>query len=178
MAVREIIKYPHKVLRQKTRPVTDFDDSLRQLVSDMVETMYAAPGVGLAANQIGVSIRVVVIDISTDKEKKKYLVLVNPEILTCEGSQVGEEGCLSVLDYTANVKRYQKLQVRARNLEGKIEEFEAADHFARVIQHELDHLNGKLFIDRISSLKRALYKKRLKKELKSPQDQSLDRNGP
>lgn len=171
MAVKEIITYPHQILRQKTKPVTSFDESLQQLVVDMIETMYAAPGVGLAANQIGISLQVVVLDTSADKENREQLVLVNPEIFDCEGSQVGEEGCLSVVDLSAKVKRFQKLKVRARNLEGVEEEFEVEDHFARVIQHELDHLNGVLFIDRLSSLKRALYKKRLKKEMKRQQEE-------
>jgi peptide deformylase len=177
MAVKEIITYPHQILRRKTKPVASFDERLRQLVVDMIETMYAAPGVGLAANQIGVSLQVVVIDTSADKENRKQLVLVNPEIFDCEGSQVSEEGCLSVVDFSANVKRFQRLKVRARNLEGREVGFEAADHLAKVIQHELDHLHGVLFIDHLSSLKRALYKKWLKKELKRQQEeQSPDEN--
>ena len=170
MAVQEIIKYPNRILRQKTETVTSFDDDLKKLVAEMVETMYAAPGVGLAANQIGISFQVAVIDISRDKEREKEnLVLVNPEIIAMEGYQVGEEGCLSVIDLSAKVKRYRKISVRALDIEGKVNEFEAEDHFARVIQHEVDHLNGLLFIDHISSLKRNLYKKRLKKELKQQQ---------
>lgn len=170
MSVHEIIKYPNRILRQKTKTVTSFDDDLKKLVADMVETMYAAPGVGLAANQIGVSLQVAVIDVSRDKERKKEnLVLVNPEIIDTEGYQIGEEGCLSIVDLSAKVKRYRKISVRALDIEGKAIEFEAEDHFARVIQHEVDHLNGLLFIDHISSLKRNLYKKRLKKELKQQQ---------
>ena len=170
MAVKKIITYPHPVLRQKTAAVTDFDDNLRQLIDEMAETMYAAPGVGLAANQIGVSLQVVVIDTSEDSEERKHWVLVNPKIIEGEGSQVGEEGCLSVIDYSADVKRFRKITVRALDIEGNEEEFEAEDRFARIIQHEVDHLNGVLFIDRISSLKRTLYKRRLKKELKRQQD--------
>ncbi len=170
MSVKKIITYPHPVLRNKTAAVTEFDGDLRQLIDDMKETMYAAPGVGLAANQIGVSLQVVVIDRATDPEEKKQLVLINPEILEGEGSQVDEEGCLSIIDLCADVKRFQKIKVRARDIEGNEEEFEAEDRFARIIQHEVDHLNGVLFIDRISSLKRTLYKRRLKKELKRQQD--------
>jgi peptide deformylase len=170
MAVKKIITYPHPVLRQKTKEVTAFDDNLRQLVADMIETMYAAPGVGLAANQIGVSLQVVVIDISAgQEEKKQQRVYVNPEILEGAGAQVGEEGCLSVVDFAADVKRFQKIRVRAQDLDGNIDVFEAEERFARIIQHEVDHLNGILFIDRISSLKRTLYKRRLKKELKRQQ---------
>jgi len=166
MTIKKILTYPNPVLRQKVETVSGFDDSLKQLADDLVETMYAAPGAGLAANQIGVCLRLVVIDISASKEEKKHLVLVNPEIIEKEGCQVEEEGCLSVIDLTANVERYRKLLVRAQDLNGKIWEFPAEDFFARVIQHELDHLNGILFIDHLSPLKRALYKKRLKKILR------------
>ena len=170
MSVKKIITYPNPVLRQKTKEVTAFDDNLRQLVADMIETMYAAPGVGLAANQIGVALQVVVVDITAGQEgEKQQRVFVNPEILDGAGAQVGEEGCLSVIDFAADVKRFQKIKVRARDLEGNTIEFEAEDRFARIIQHEVDHLNGILFIDRISSLKRSLYKRRLKKELKKQQ---------
>jgi len=172
MAIKKIITYPDPVLRQKVETVTSFDDSLKQLAADLAETMYHAPGAGLAANQIGVCQRVVVIDVSPDKDEKKHLVLVNPEIIEKEGCQVDEEGCLSVIDLTANVERYRKLLVRAQDLEGKTWEFSAEDFFARVIQHELDHLNGILFIDHLSSLKRMLYKKRLKKLLSEQQDGS------
>jgi peptide deformylase len=174
MAVKTIITYPNQVLREKTKTVTKFDDNLRKLAADMIETMYAAPGVGLAANQIGVSLQVVVIDVSVDEKEKKQLILINPEILECEGNQVSEEGCLSVVDLSAKVKRFKKLTVKAQDMEGNTKEFEAEDHFARVIQHELDHLNGVLFIDHLSSLKRTLYKRRLKKELQRQQDDSSE----
>jgi peptide deformylase len=172
MAIKKILTYPDPVLRQKVEPVTSFDDNLKQLASDLAETMYDAPGAGLAANQIGVRLRVVVVDVSASKEEKKHLVLVNPEIIEKEGCQVDEEGCLSVIDLTANVERYRKVLVRAQDLEGKTWEFQAEDFFARVIQHELDHLNGVLFIDHLSSLKRALYKKRLKKILREQEEKS------
>ena len=109
MAVKKIITYPNRVLRKKTKEVSKFDDDLRQLAADMIETMYAAPGVGLAANQIGISLQVVVIDVSGDEEEKKQLILINPEILACEGSQIDEEGCLSVVDLSAKVKRFKKV---------------------------------------------------------------------
>lgn len=166
MAIKKILTYPNPALRQKAKTVTRFDDSLKQLAADLVETMYAAPGAGLAANQIGVCLRVVVIDVSAEKKEKKHLVLVNPEIIEKEGCLVDEEGCLSVIDLTANVERYSKLLVQAQDLDGKIWEFPAEDFFARVIQHELDHLKGILFIDHLSALKRSLYKRRLKKLLR------------
>lgn len=172
MAIKKILTYPDPVLRQEVETVTNFDASLKQLADDLVETMYDAPGAGLAANQIGVCLRVVVIDVSPSKEEKKPLVLVNPEIIAQEGCQVGEEGCLSVIDLTANVERYKKIQVRAQDLDGKAWEFPAEEFFARVIQHELDHLNGILFIDHLSSLKRMLYKKRLKKLLHGQEEES------
>jgi peptide deformylase len=172
MAIKKILTYPNPVLRQKVETVTNFDDSLKELADDLAETMYAAPGAGLAANQIGVCLRVVVVDVSASKEDKKHLVLVNPEIIEKEGCQVDEEGCLSVIDLTANVERYRKLLVRAQDLDGKSWEFPAEDFFARVIQHELDHLNGILFIDHLSSLKRSLYKKRLKKILRKQEEGS------
>ena len=172
MAIKKILTYPNPVLRQKVETVTSFDDSLKQLASDLAETMYDAPGAGLAANQIGVCLRVAVINVSESEEEKSYLVLVNPEIIEKEGCQVDEEGCLSVIDLTANVERYRKLLIRAQDLNGKILEFPAEDFFARVIQHELDHLKGILFIDHLSSLKRALYKKRLKKVLREEEEGS------
>lgn len=165
MAIREIIKYPHPVLRQKAEPITAFDDELKKLVADMAETMYNAPGSGLAANQIGIPLQVVVIDITPRDRENDLVVLINPKITQEEGSDTDEEGCLSVIDYSAKVKRAKKIWVEAQDLNGGPKNFEAEDWFARVIQHELDHLIGKLFIDRISSLKRTLYKKRLKKML-------------
>jgi peptide deformylase len=170
MAIKKILTYPDPVLRQKVERVTDFGDSLRALATDLAETMYDAPGSGLAANQIGVCASVIVIDISQKEDEKKNLVLVNPEIIDKEGSQIDDEGCLSVIDLTARVERYQKLLVRTQDIEGKTWEFSAEDFLARVIQHEVDHLNGILFIDHLSSLKRTLYKKRLKKVLQEEQD--------
>jgi len=173
MAIKKILTFPNPVLRQKVKTVTSFDESLKELATDLAETMYDAPGAGLAANQIGVCLRVVVVDVSENKEEKKHLVLVNPEIIDKEGCQIDEEGCLSVIDLTAKVERYRKLLVRAQDLDGKSWEFPAEDFFARVIQHELDHINGILFIDHLSSLKRTLYKKRLKKILREQEEGSF-----
>jgi peptide deformylase len=165
MAIRKIITYPHPVLREKAKPITVFDEALQTLVKDMADTMWDAPGVGLAANQIGIALQLVVIDRSTKDEERNYLPLINPIITNGEGSVIDEEGCLSVIEYTANVKRFRKICVTAQDMEGKPLEFTAEDRFARIIQHEVDHLLGTLFIDRLSSLKRALYKKKLKKLL-------------
>lgn len=167
MAIREILTFPDPILREKAQQVTTFDDGLKKLIADMGETMYNAPGVGLAATQIGVLQQVIVVDISQEEDEKKFIALINPEISGGEGSVTDEEGCLSVIDYMSNVKRFQKIKVNAQNMDGTPLEFDAEDRFARIIQHEVDHLHGILFIDRLSSLKRNLYKKKLKKILAS-----------
>lgn len=165
MAIRKIITYPHPVLREKAQQITVFDEALQTLVQDMAATMWAAPGVGLAANQIGVALQVVVVDRSTDDHERQYITLVNPVIADGEGSVIDEEGCLSVIECTANVKRFRRIHVTAQDVAGQLLEFDAEDRYARIIQHEVDHLLGTLFIDRLSSLKRALYKKKLRKLL-------------
>lgn len=165
MALLEIITYPHPVLREEAKEITVFDDELKKLVQDMSETMYDAPGVGLAANQVGVAQQVVLVDRSETPDEKKFLVLVNPVISEGEGSIIDEEGCLSVVECQAKVKRFQKIHVTAKDVDGNPLEFDAEDRFARIIQHEVDHLRGTLFIDRLSSLKRTLYKKKLRKIL-------------
>ncbi len=166
MSIQRIYQYPEPVLRQKTEKIETFDNGLAQLVEDMAETMYDAPGIGLAAPQIGKSIKLIVVDISEDKEgEKKYMPLVNPEIVDHEGNQIDEEGCLSVPELTANVKRYQKVTVAYQDLQGQAHELSTENRFAVVLQHEIDHLNGILFIDHLSPLKRNLYKKKVKKWL-------------
>ena len=166
MSIQKIYQYPEAVLREETKKITDFDNGLGKLVEDMAETMYDAPGVGLAAPQIGKSIKLIVVDISEDKEgEKKYMALINPEIISHEGTQVDEEGCLSVPDLTANVTRYLNITVAYQDLQGIPHELSTKDRFAVVLQHEIDHLNGILFIDHLSSLKRNLYKKKVKKWL-------------
>jgi peptide deformylase len=166
MSIQKIYKYPEPVLRQKTEKISAFDPALVQLVQDMAETMYDAPGVGLAAPQIGQSVQLIVVDTTKDKEgEPQFLPLVNPEIVAHEGMQIDEEGCLSVLDLTASVKRYKKITVSYQDLQGSAQELTAEDRFAVVLQHEIDHLNGILFIDHLSPLKRALYKKKVKKWL-------------
>lgn len=164
MAVREIVIYPEKVLREKALQVTDCDSELQKLIDDMIETMYAAPGVGLAANQVGVSKQVAVIDVSLRDEKSPLIVLVNPEIVHLEGEIEAEEGCLSVPDYTTVLKRALKVCVRGLDRHGNPVEREADGLLARALQHEIDHLNGILFIDRMGRIKKEFFKKRYARE--------------
>lgn len=172
MSIQKIYKYPEPVLRQKTEVISLFDDSLKTLVLDMAETMYDAPGIGLAAPQIGKSVKLIVVDTTKDKEaERQYLPLVNPRIIAQEGTQIDEEGCLSVLDLTASVKRHKKVTVAYQDLQGHPQEMTAEDRFAVVLQHEIDHLNGILFIDHLSPLKRALYKKKVRKWLAEAEEQ-------
>jgi len=166
MALRPIRTYPDPVLRTKTAPVTNIDGSLDGLIKDMVETMHAAPGVGLAANQVGVSLQLAVIDLSSrDNEEQRHplLVIINPEILSMEGTVVEEEGCLSIPDYGETVKRAAKVRVRAQDRTGKTFELEAEGLLAKALQHEIDHLNGMLFVDRLSTLKKGIFKRRFRK---------------
>jgi peptide deformylase len=166
MALREIRTYPDPVLRQKTGRIETLDASLERLIDDMVETMHAAPGVGLAANQVGIPLQVAVIDLSAREEKGQrhpLLVLINPEMLFLEGSIIEEEGCLSIPEYTEKVKRASKVKVRAQDRTGKPFEMEAEGLLAKALQHEIDHLNGLLFIDRLSPLKKDIFKRRYRK---------------
>jgi peptide deformylase len=166
MSIQKIYQYPDPVLRKQTETITTFDDDLATLVKDMADTMYEAPGIGLAAPQIGKSIKLIVVDTSEDKEgEKKYIPMINPEIVAHEGSQVDEEGCLSVPELTANVTRHLKITVTYQDLQGQPHEISTENRFAVVLQHEIDHLNGILFIDHLSPLKRSLYKKKVKKWL-------------
>ncbi|PIE63814.1 MAG: peptide deformylase [Desulfobacterales bacterium] len=165
MSIRKIYHYPAPVLREETARITEFDDSLKTLVEDMAETMYDAPGIGLAAPQIGESLKLVVVDLSRSKnqEEQDYMVLVNPEIVEHEGKQIDEEGCLSVPELTSKVNRFRKITVDYQDLEGQKQSLTAEDRFAVVLQHEIDHLNGILFLDHLSSLKKNLYKKKVRK---------------
>jgi peptide deformylase len=165
MAVLEIRKFPDPVLQKKALPVKDIDPSIQKLIEDMTETMYEAPGIGLAATQVGELKRVIVFDLNPRAEGRKPACLINPEILEGEGEQVLEEGCLSVPEYFAEVKRKAKIKVQGLDAQGRPVEMYAEGILATVLQHEIDHLDGILFIDRISALKRALYKKRVQKKL-------------
>jgi peptide deformylase len=166
MAVRTILTYPDTVLRERAEAVTNIDGKTQQLIDDMAETMYCAPGIGLASNQIGDPCRVIVFDTSGQEQPNDLIVVINPEIVEAEGLVVEEEGCLSVVDYRANVKRAQRITVKGLDREGNPITLEEEGLPAVVLQHEIDHLNGILFIDHISKLKRELYKRKLKKMLK------------
>lgn len=167
MAVLPIVKYPESVLEQATEEVTSFDESLRELARDMVETMHAAPGIGLAAPQVGRSERVAVIDLSVGTEESELLVLVNPRVIEQEGELREEEGCLSFPDLTLIVPRPQRVVVQAQNLDGKTFLIEGEELMARCLHHEIDHLDGVLFIDRVSPLKRDLARRRIKKRIRA-----------
>jgi peptide deformylase len=167
MALLEILKYPDPRLSKVARPVSTVTDATVQLISDMLETMYAAPGVGLAATQVGVLQRIVVLDVDHENPRTNVYKLVNPFITHSEGQLVWEEGCLSVVDFTAEVRRAEHVQVVALDEHGKERTIEAEGLLAVALQHEIDHLDGKLFIDRISRLKRDLYTRRRKKMLRT-----------
>ena len=166
MALRTILKYPAPVLKQKAQPVPNIDGSVDQLLTDMVETMYEAPGVGLAAPRVGDGHRIIVVDVNHEEPGKDLLKLINPVIAEAEGEIVWEEGCLSVVDYKAEVRRAARVLVKAWTLDQKEIEIEATELMAVALQHEIDHLDGKLFIDRISRLKRDLYKRKIQKMIR------------
>ena len=164
MTVLEICTYPEKVLLQQSEPIVDINEEIVKLADHMAETMYSAPGIGLAANQVGVAKQLLVVDIAPRRPESDLIVLANPEIIAVEGEVTIEEGCLSVPDCQAEVKRHEKVKVRGLDLKGKEVEIEAEGLLAVVLQHEIDHLNGILFIEHISRLKRDLSKRKLRKK--------------
>lgn len=162
--VRTILKYGEPMLEQVAEPVTEFDTSeLKELIADMWETMYSAKGVGLAAPQIGSRKRISVIDISVGEDETKKLVIINPEITSREGKQVGEEGCLSIPGFREPVARSNKVTIRAQNEKGVAIELTGEELLARAFEHEIDHLNGILFINHLSALKRDIIRRKIKK---------------
>ncbi|MBI4683757.1 MAG: peptide deformylase [Nitrospirae bacterium] len=165
MAVLEIKKYPEKILKEKALPIEYIDGNIQRLMDDMIETMYALGGIGLAANQVGISKRICVIDISAIEEEMPLIVLVNPEIIEKKGSIESEEGCLSLPEYKTNVKRAEEVRVKGLDRKGMPIEIEGKGFLARALQHEIDHLDGLLLIDRISPIKREFFKKRYKKTM-------------
>ena len=164
MALLEIKKYPERVLKEVAAPVRDLDGALQTLIDSMIETMYAAPGIGLAAPQVDVSKRLVIIDVSLrEGEETPLIILINPEVVQTDGDTESEEGCLSLPGIVTSVKRADRILVRGYDREGNQIEVEGEGLLSRVLQHEIDHLNGTLLIDRMSPIKREFYKKRLKK---------------
>jgi peptide deformylase len=171
--ILEVLQFPDRRLREIARPLepTDVTDEVRKLAADMAETMYAEPGIGLAATQVGVALRLIVMDIDwVEESDRNPRILLNPEIIHHEGVEISEaEGCLSVPDFKADVQRHARVVVRARTLDWELVEHDARELESFCFQHELDHLDGKLFIDRISRLKRELYVRRRKKQLRLEQ---------
>ena len=163
----EILTYPNKILNQATSPLDNIDGKVQEMIDGMASAMYEAPGIGLAAIQVGWDKSVLIYDISPRDENRELNVLVNPKIITQEGQIISEnEGCLSVPDFRADVKRSEYITVEGHDREGNPIRLDAEGILAIVLQHEIDHLNGTLFIERISSLKRQMYKRRVKKQLK------------
>lgn len=167
MAVLPIVKYGNDVLRRRTEPVTEFDDSLQKLIDNMVDTMYAAPGIGLAANQVGDPRRVAVIDLSVGKRRGELHVMINPEIAETVGTITEEEGCLSVPDMTETVTRPERVQVRFLDRNGQSRELWGEGLMARAMSHEIDHLDGNLFLDRLRGIKRDRIIKKIQKLAKA-----------
>lgn len=166
MPIRTITKYGEPVLHGPAGRVETIDDSTRELLADMVQTMYAAPGIGLAAPQVGVALRVIVIDLSVGEDPEQLIQLVNPEFLEREGEQREEEGCLSVPGYGGTPVRPARVKVKGLDPDGSERVYEATELLARAFCHEIDHIDGLLFVDRLSPLKRDLMKRRLKKRVR------------
>lgn len=167
MTIRDVVKYGNPVLHSPSATVKTIDGETVRLVDDMVATMYAAPGIGLAAPQIGVPLRVIVIDLSVGEDKGQLIKLVNPEFVEKEGEQRHEEGCLSVPGYAGSPVRPARVTVRGLDLDGKERIYEATELLARAFCHEIDHIDGLLFVDRLSPLKRDLMKRKLRKRARN-----------
>lgn len=163
MAIRPILIIGHPTLADKAAPIENIDEDVRVLARDMVETMHQKPGIGLAAPQVDIGRRLIVVDLSVGKEPETLHILVNPEVVESEGKCLGEEGCLSVPDIYEDVERPERVVVTGLDLEGRPVKIEARDLLARAFCHEIDHLDGKLFVDRLSPLKRSLIKRKFRK---------------
>jgi len=173
METLKILTYPDKFLSEPTKPVENIDEKIQNLIKDMASIMYQAPGIGLAAIQVGINKSLLIYDVLPKDEKRSLQVLINPRIIESEGTTISEdEGCLSVPDFRANVKRAASVLVEGFDNKEKPLRIEAEGLLAVVLQHEIDHLNGILFIDRISSLKRGMYKRNVKKNLKKNEEKS------
>jgi len=167
MSIRDIVKYGHPVLHAPSEPVREINGTIKALLDDMVETMYAAPGIGLAAPQIAVPLRVIVVDLSVGEDKKQLIKLINPEFVEKDGEQRHEEGCLSVPGYGASPVRPARVTVKGLDVDGQERVYTATDLLARAFCHEIDHIDGLLFVDRLTPLKRDLLKRKLRKKAKS-----------
>jgi peptide deformylase len=165
--IRPILRYGERGLHERAVDVTAFDDSLHRLVDDMVETMYAAPGIGLAATQVGVPLRVFVVDLSVGRSTGQLIIMINPTFVEREGTQLEEEGCLSVPGFNATVVRPRRVVVRGLTRDGVEQTVEGADLLARAFQHEMDHLDGTVFVDRLRGIKRDMIVRRIQKLRKS-----------
>jgi peptide deformylase len=161
--IRPILKYGDTILHDRAQPVSTITPEVERLIDDMIETMYAAPGIGLAAPQVGVPLRIFVVDISVGRDPKALLTLINPEFVEREGTQLEEEGCLSVPGFNATVVRPTKAVVKGLDRAGQEQRYEASGLLARAFQHEMDHLDGTLFVDRLRGLKRDLIVRKIKK---------------
>ncbi|HCX90847.1 MAG: peptide deformylase [Deltaproteobacteria bacterium CG12_big_fil_rev_8_21_14_0_65_43_10] len=164
MSILKILTYPDPVLKEKSKSVEFIDEKIKKLAEDMIETMYAAPGIGLAAPQVGESLRVITVDVT--RKGEDLIVLINPEIISGEGECAEEEGCLSVPDLKEIVQRKEKVLVKGLDIQGRKIQIPAKGLLAIAFQHEIDHLDGILIIDRVSRLKRDIFKKKLKKKFK------------
>jgi peptide deformylase len=165
--ILKILKYGAPELRNVSKPVDAFDGELQNIVKNMFETMYGSPGIGLAAAQVGINIQLITIDLSVGEDESKKMVVCNPKILSSEGTQRGDEGCLSIPDFSESVARPKRLVVQAKNQAGEDITIEADGLLARCLSHEIDHLNGVLFIDHLSPLKRSLIRNKIKKLTKA-----------
>ncbi len=163
MAVLEIKKYPDDILKKKASEITDINGNIQKLIDDMIETMYKSNGIGLAAPQVGVSKRLIIVDISPREENNSLIVIINPQIVSTEGEVLSEEGCLSLPGFITRLKRNEKVFVKGFDRKGKEIQIETDGLLSRAIQHEIDHLEGILLIDRISPLKRELFRKKYQK---------------
>jgi peptide deformylase len=167
MAILPILRYPHQALLAECEPVRDITPDIERLVQDMIETMHAAPGVGLAANQVGVRLKVAVVDLTAGESKGEILVLINPRVLENAGRYVEDEGCLSLPGFTERVVRPDRCVIEAMDLNGKVLKLEGVGLMARAFNHEIDHLDGHLFIEHLSALKRRLIKKKVQKRIRA-----------
>jgi peptide deformylase len=167
MAVRPIVKYGHPMLHQPSEPVRGIDGAILKLLDDMVETMYAAPGIGLAAPQIAVPLRVIVVDLSVGEEKGQLIKLINPEFVLREGEQRHDEGCLSVPGFGGSPVRPERVVVKGLDPDGQERTYEGTELLARAFCHEIDHIDGLLFVDRLTPLKRDLMKRKLRKKART-----------